>query len=211
MIVWTRRRSLGARDLVNEIKQMGGHASHVVARNCPPGAVPWGRGGGNKFMELTRLAAAKVPVPGHSLSKQPGWLARRFKHHEANDLLKGLTAGDYYVEYVPTVREFRVHIFDGRSVRVGMKQPRIPNPHPKFRSWRSGWHILYDSECQKYITKEVRSVAKQAVEALKYDFGAVDIGLRENGKAVVWEVNSAPGLEGNTIKTYAQCFIGKYT
>lgn len=161
-------------------------------------------------MELTRLAAAKVPVPGHSLSMQPGWLARKFQHHEANDLLKGLTRGDYYVEYVPTVREFRVHIFDGKSVRAGMKQPRIPNPHPKFRSWRSGWHILYDAECQKYLTKEAREVARRAVEALKYDFGAVDIGMRADGKVVVWEVNSAPGLEGNTIKTYARCFMEKY-
>jgi glutathione synthase/RimK-type ligase-like ATP-grasp enzyme len=42
--------------------------------------------------------------------------------------------------------------------------------------------------------------------ALGLDFGAVDIIQDDGGNFYVLEVNTAPGLEGQTIKSYAEGF-----
>ena len=47
-----------------------------------------------------------------------------------------------------------------------------------------------------------------AVAALGLDFGAVDVGVDEEGKAAVFEVNSAPSLQGTTLKSYANMIRG---
>lgn len=161
---------------------------------------------GGKYAELARLAAAGVTVPAHSRTRpvEQGWLARRNHHMEADDLLANLETGDYYVRYVPVSREFRVHVFNAASIRTGLKVPRLDNPHPRFRSWQAGWKLDYGAACQAVIRQVVRESAKAAVAALGYNFGAVDIGVQTDGAPVVFEVNSAPGLEGNTISVYAR-------
>ena len=49
--------------------------------------------------------------------------------------------------------------------------------------------------------------AIEAVKLLKLDFGAVDVGYRErDDKVFVFEVNTAPGIEGTTVDKYANAF-----
>ena len=208
MVLWTPRKSESARLLVECINSLGGTAKLVHGQR-PTGSIAWGRKV-NKYIELQRLAAAGVPVPAHSLVKQPGWYARRLRHHEANDLLAELTKGDYYVEPVATTHEFRIHIWDGKSIRAGIKVPRTEAPHLKFRSWSAGWKLDYGQECQRLMRQELRDVSAAAVKAVGYAYGAVDLAIREDKKLVVWEVNSAPGLEGRTVEVYARKFIETY-
>lgn len=221
--VWTGpRASSGARDLVNKIRDLGGEAQRVS--RWPTGAgliVCWGRSArgtngtilnarlvGNKYRELQRLAAAGIPVPPHSQTAMEGWLARRFGHHEANDLLAQLATGDYYTQFVPLVNEFRIHVFRGASIRAGIKQPRAGvEAHPRFRSYAGGWWINYGATAG-VLRERVRDTARRAVAALGYDFGAVDIGTQPDGAPIVLEVNSAPGLEGNTVHAYARHIMG---
>lgn len=76
----------------------------------------------------------------------------------------------------------------GKKVWVGEGEPQ---GLAKFvRSRRNGWHLEHKSE----PPKGVRTAAKTAVKALGYDFGAVDLLVREGGEVVVLEVNSAPAL-----------------
>jgi len=208
--IWCPRKMSGANALVEKLKELGHDAKRCVGGEIPDGALRWGRGGGNKFKELATLAAAGVPVPAHSLTKKADWLARRFHHREANDLLAGLTHGDYYVEYVETRHEHRIHVFNGESIRVAMKVPRIDNPHPKFRSWQAGWRFGVNPEYTRMLPPKARDYAVQAVKALGYEFGAVDIATTNAGKAIVWEVNSGPGIEGSTVDCYAKAVIKKY-
>ena len=158
----------------------------------------------NKYKELQILTKAGLNTVPSSLTPKEGWLARKFRHQEANDLRAHLVVGDYYVEYVPTIREFRVHIFNGNSIRVALKVPRTNNPDTKFRSWSGGWKFSYGHDAQSLITNHVRVAARKAVAVMGYDFGAVDIGMTADGKLVVFEVNSAPGLEGGTIRVYGE-------
>ena len=126
-----------------------------------------------------------------------------YHHHEANDLRSGLTTGDYYVEYRETEAEFRVHIWRGLSIRFGVKIPRLPHPHPKWRSWSSGWRLAYTLDAGGEDRAAIRKLAVRAVEALGLDFGAVDIGRDISDKLFVFEVNTAPGIEGGTLVAYA--------
>src|SRR5712664_2799775 len=59
----------------------------------------------NKYSQLVRLNEAGVPVPPHLIHPHQStvvypdtvrWLARLNNHQEANDLLAGVTHGDYY-------------------------------------------------------------------------------------------------------------------
>lgn len=209
------RKSTGAYLLVQELKRLGHQAQRIVGGPQPRGSLYWGKGGGNKFEELHKLAAAGVRVPLHVQSMAaatPGveWLARRFTHMEADDLTAELKVGDFYVGYVPTVREHRVHVFDGESIRVQTKVPRLDNPHPRFRSWANGWKLVAGAEYTAQVPRGAREMAKQAVAAMGYVFGAVDIGVREDGTPIVWEVNSQPGIEGGTVTQYANAVIRYY-
>lgn len=161
-------------------------------------------------MELERLANAGIPVPSHSRVVRPDWLARTTRHKEARDLLAGLTHGDYYVEYVPTTQEHRVHVVEGKVVRVQGKIPRVPDPHPRYRSWRSGWKLVATPATTETLPPQARDLAKAAVAALGYHFGAVDIGTKEDGSPIVFEVNSQPGIEGGTVTCYARAFIREF-
>lgn len=172
---------------------------------------------GDQAAAIERLIAAF----GATLPAEE-WLGRRNNHQGGSDLLRPPASPDYWVRKETLVREFRVHSFDGRSIRAGVKTIRdgmrtpmgdvIPthNPdhaphtdlaHPWIRSHEAGWRISYDGES---IADRHRLMAHLACQALGLTFGAVDIGQRADGSLMVLEVNRAPGLEGGTIDAYAE-------
>lgn len=220
--LWCTRNSSGARDLVNKINELGGQAerSGRDGKQPAPGSfvVNWGNLRPprvhlnqylmpNKLVELEMLAQGGARTPEFRLTRPgppPTWLPRTLHHHEAKDLLGELEHGDYYTKYVPCVAEGRVHVFQGQVIRVGTKVPRTPNPHPWVRSWDAGWKFSYDHG----LPEPARALGRRAVRALGYDFGAVDIGVDERGEPLVFEVNSAPGLEGHSLDVYAEALMG---
>lgn len=57
------------------------------------------------------------------------------------------------------------------------------------------------------VPDAVRKVAIEAFKITGLDFGALDIGYnKRNDVAVVFEVNTAPGIEGTTLKKYVEFF-----
>jgi hypothetical protein len=187
-------------------------------------------GGGvpNKYQTALRLAESGVPTVTvyHNGTKDPNkvytlshevWLPRKNDHVGGNDLITPTTNPDYWSAKKHFVNEYRVHSFminkKPVSVRAGKKALRegfTLNPEEVsatvalasswIRSFDAGWRIVYDNF---QTTKAMRLIAHQAIAALKLDFGAVDIGETSDGKLYVLEVNRAPGLEGNSITTYA--------
>lgn len=139
------------------------------------------------------------------------WLPRRNNHIGGNDLLdENLREADFYSKKENIVEEYRLHMFRGKSIRAGKKvqQATRPDgrtaPHAWIRSYDAGWIIRYDGFAS---TKDQRKLAAAALKALDLDFGAVDMGKKADGSLIVLEVNRAPGVEGNTITTYAQKII----
>lgn len=104
-------------------------------------------------------------------------------------------AATHFMEYIDAPREYRVHIFDGMSIRIS----------EKIFHGTDGNHKLYTTGKPQHPIKHVRKAAKQAVEALGLDFGAVDI-LANDDECWVLEVNAAPGLGGTLPRLYVENF-----
>lgn len=143
--------------------------------------------------QLSAPAAAAV---------QTVWLPRSFTHVGGTDLLQPPAQPDFYVKKETIVEEVRIHSFNGKSIRAGIKKPRAGvQPHAWIRSYDGGWTISYDGFESKKVHREL---AHAAVKALNLQFGAVDLGKKVDGTWIVLEVNRACGLEGGTTESYAR-------
>jgi hypothetical protein len=161
----------------------------------------------NKRDQLLRLAVEGVICPEVYDGPGVGRIGRSFKHQCASDLLHN-TGRDYYTQKLPFTHEVRIHIFQGLAIHSGLKVKRDDIAHEWIRSSASGWKLDYSKAGS--IKQSRRDLAKQAVAALDLDFGAVDIGIVQNGAAAVIEVNTAPGVEGSTIDAYVRHIIRVY-
>lgn len=162
------------------------------------------RGVNDAVTRLQRLQNALAqPVPVGRRVPAGDWVGRVNNHMGGTDLLTPPPTPDFFVKKLTLVKEYRIHSFDGKSIRAGSKQPRegFANPHAWVRSYAGGWSIKYDDFKSK---EKMRDLAASAVKALGLTFGAVDIGELADKSLVVLEVNRSPGLEGGTVNAYAR-------
>ena len=126
----------------------------------------------------------------------------------------GLVPAPLYVQYVKKQDEFRVHM--GRrgeeSIILAVHQKRRrhdePNPNWQIRNHANGFNYARDNVDDVPI---VREVAAKVFEASGLDFGAVDVIYNaHHNRDYVLEINTAPGLVGETIDTYRNFFLGAY-
>lgn len=181
----------------------------------------------NKLSQLTKLRLAGLNVP-HTWILNPEdfpkhvfpLLARKFKHFKGNDIiflrskrslykrLRRVKKRNFFVEYIDKKAEFRVHVLGDEVLNICQKVPseKTTIHHPHVWSSVKGWTLInYNGEYSKALAE----LGKKAVNALNYDFGAVDIGLNKNGKFYIFEVNSAPRLSKTRRKFYAKFFRQK--
>lgn len=104
-----------------------------------------------------------------------------------------------FTRYFRKQLEVRVHATRDKILAVAEKRKRLGQPGDYWvRSHSRGWIF---AEARAEFGKE-RVLATEAIKALGLDFGAVDIGIAPDGNSVVFEVNTAPGLEGRTLNAY---------
>lgn len=116
-----------------------------------------------------------------------------------------------YVQYKKKKHEYRIHLgwTEGRGiVQIDAQKKVIPagtEPlNTQVRNHGNGY--IYARE-NIVIPNSVMSVARQCFEELSLDFCAVDVIYNEYyDKAYVLEVNTAPGLEGQTVENYSRFF-----
>lgn len=114
-----------------------------------------------------------------------------------------------YVLYKKKAAEFRVHVFKDVVIDVTQKKVKegAENVNRQIRNHANGW--VY---CRENIDvpQDVFKQAVAAVTALGLDFGAVDvIWNHKEQQAYVLEVNSAPGLEGQTLTSYKEAILAE--
>lgn len=106
--------------------------------------------------------------------------------------------------------EYRVHVFKGEAIDIQQKRKSFGRSTTSsgIRNHTNGWVYTRDN-CNP--PSDLVNASIKAVELLGLDFGAVDIGhrLRDN-KFFVFEVNTAPGLEGTTLQRYANAIKNYY-
>lgn len=115
-----------------------------------------------------------------------------------------------YVKYIPKKEEYRVHL--GRvedSVKVIAIQRKAMKTGAETVNWKirnlaNGFVYVRQNVCPPAV---VIQAATRVFRHSFLDFGAVDVIWNEKaGKAYVLEINTAPGLEGQTVQDYANFF-----
>jgi glutathione synthase/RimK-type ligase-like ATP-grasp enzyme len=118
-------------------------------------------------------------------------------------------AAPLYTRYIKKTEEWRIHVFEGRVIARQQKLKR--NDFDGEVNWRIRNHdngFIYARE----VEEPHQDIVDQAVAAVAaipgLDFGAVDvIWNQQQGRAYVLEINTAPGLSGQTVTDYANAFL----
>ena len=117
-----------------------------------------------------------------------------------------------YTRYVKKTDEYRVHVWKGEVIDVQQKRRNKDVPDSEvnwqIRNHDNGFIYARDGvNCPKCVLDASRA----AIDTLGLDFGAVDLGYNVKGKAAtVYEVNTAPGLEGSTLDRYYNALLTTY-
>ncbi|QQK87974.1 putative ATP-grasp enzyme [Salmonella phage pSal-SNUABM-01] len=101
-------------------------------------------------------------------------------------------------------REFRIHVMKGKITYVQQKKRRdgyadMEEYSAVVRNYHTGW--IYATQMAQ-LNDEAKREALKAIEALGLDYGAVDVITRRD-EAWVLEVNTAPGMTGTNLTTFA--------
>lgn len=114
----------------------------------------------------------------------------------------------FYTCGIKVYNEYRIHIGKDQVIDItkkGVKNGHVASPTSAYiRSHQNGWIFMRNNI--KPAGDDMIQVAKDAVRALDLDFGAVDICRSRDRKVTVFEVNTAPGIEGTTLNRYIQFF-----
>lgn len=126
------------------------------------------------------------------------------------DSMDDIVPAPLYTKYLKKKDEYRVHV--GRKgetsiiISVQRKARRIgfDNPNWQIRNHANGF-VFVRNEVNP--PNSVLEVAQQALMRSGLEFGAVDVIWNEHAqKAWVLEINTAPGLEGQTVTDYGNYF-----
>jgi hypothetical protein len=168
-------------------------------------------------LSLMREAGVNVPDfdtdPG-ALVERAGYpiLGRRRQHARATDVVLCLQRRDwlygrrrdYYVAYVPTTREYRVHVVGDEVIRVQGKYLDVPRDAvAHVRNFTTGYRFRAPN---RRLRPGRLDMAVLAVKSLGLDFGAVDLLVGDDGQTYILEVNTAPSCSPRTAVAYANAF-----
>ncbi len=167
----------------------------------------------NKLRSLEILSEAGLNVPAWSedpeeLVEEYGFpiLGRKIRHARGSDIQLCLQKRDYrrrrdfYTVYIPTNREFRVHVVGQEAVRVQAKYLDFPEQKKAWiRNYESGYRFRNP---RLRLHSERLQAAILAVSALSLDFGAVDLIIGDDNSTYILEVNTAPSCSPLTGAAY---------
>lgn len=180
----------------------------------------------NKLSAFTTMAQSGVSIPDFTTDQSEArrWITDDHSIVVCRTVLNGHSGGGIvlasvpeevveaplYTRYVKKKHEYRVHVGHGIVFDIAQKRVRQGSEGNNFqvRNYDNGWVFTRDGVDH---FDAVHEQAVLAVAALGLDFGAVDIGYNTHtGVATVYEVNTAPGLEGTTLSRYVSMIQDNY-
>lgn len=175
----------------------------------------------DKLLTLKQLSLSGVSVPEWTTDRQiaSGWLTEghtvvcRGKLNGSSgegitlvsDPLCELPDVPLYTKYTKKKDEYRVHVFDGKVIDVQrkMRKSDVPDNEVDWKIRNLAGGFIFGREGVD-PSDTVLEESCRAVTSLGLLFGAVDIGEHPETGARVYEVNTAPGLEGSTVDSYVK-------
>lgn len=157
-----------------------------------------------KFEAFLLLEKAEVSVP--EFQTLNNWIVRSNRHAQGRDILRHGEA--FLVKAIDKKKEVRFDVRrradDSFSVfRLHVKTPLDPDAFVWNRG-NTAWHSYGPRDMVAQLgDRQPIELAKQALAALDYDFGAVDLVQGQDDKWFVLEVNSAPNLKEVGAAKYA--------
>jgi glutathione synthase/RimK-type ligase-like ATP-grasp enzyme len=175
----------------------------------------------NKLRAFQRFKETEVPTPLWTTSKDKAkeWIddgkivfcRTKLSSMEGRGIVVAtkpseLVDAPLYTRLFTKDREYRVHVFKGAVIDYVQKKLKtgateIAGRNKYVRNTANGWIFAREGVT---VSDTAKSVAIAACKSLGLDFGAVDLATSPAGKVVVFEVNTAPGIEGTTITKYAE-------
>lgn len=175
-------------------------------------------------LHFFRAVGDRIPVPewteSHDTALQ--WIAEGhtvcartvLNGHSANGLvlMSNSNPDDFvraplYTKYIPKTDEYRVHVVRDRVIDVQRKALRTGYAEENEVNWKvrnlaNGFIYARNGVAPP---QSVLDASVLTIREIGLDFGAVDVIFNEKrNQAYVLEVNSAPGLEGQTVINYAE-------
>lgn len=182
----------------------------------------WGYGI-NKIAQYTKFAANDVPSMEFTTDVEraiadfgfpflcrsaTGFGGRGITVADSQDQI---VRADMYVKYQKKTREFRVHYACGHmkifEKKMRAREARDENFDARIRNHENGWVFCKYEEVSFEETNQITCLTKQAVDVLGYVFAGVDIGYHPSRGFFVFEVNSQPGCNENTVQWYADSIL----
>lgn len=175
----------------------------------------------DKTDALPLMRIYQVPVPEHTVTHDValGWLNEGSKvvcrtitnGHSGRGIVvvkpgQELIHAPLYTKYFTKAEEYRVHVCNGIAFDWSQKKLRngardVEGHSPYIRNHANGWIF---ARCDVNPPNSVLNASIRAVSIMGLHFGAVDVAINEDGEVVVFEVNTAPGLEGTTLQKYIE-------
>jgi len=178
---------------------------------------------GNKLLCFKDLQRAGISIPRFTESWEEAlnWNVAIIARHKlrghsgdgAEYIHNPTDGGDWihaplFVEYKKKATEYRVHVFRGQVIDIQEKKKRreVDNDEVdyKIRNKYTGWVYCRDIDAPP---PSVSDDSILAISSCGLDFGAVDvIWNNHEQRAYILEINTAPGLEGQTLTNYVEAF-----
>jgi glutathione synthase/RimK-type ligase-like ATP-grasp enzyme len=116
-----------------------------------------------------------------------------------------LVDAELYVRYVAKQSEWRCHFVGKTIIDTQRKAKRLDAEVEEWRIRNLDNGFIYARDASP--PANVRAVAEKVVEVTSLDFGAIDLIYNaQSNRAYCLEINSAPGLQGQTVVNYANAF-----
>lgn len=176
--------------------------------------------GFDKLEQFAKFKAANVSAPGFVLSASDvnNLASRQVVARTLTNASEGRgivifdkgtepPRAPLYTEYIPKKKEFRAHVWAGKVIDVVEKRKRrgVEDRNTQVRNTANGYVFCRDNVI---VPGDLPALAVSAVQALGRSYGAVDIIWNEKqNKSYVLEVNSRPGMQGTTVKKYAEAIL----
>lgn len=122
-----------------------------------------------------------------------------------------------YTQYVKKKYEYRVHMFRGLPNHTIWQQKKAlrnaENVNYQIRNHDNGWVFTRrDLIIPDIVRSRMEEFRTQFFERCSVDFAAVDVIYNDHtNRTYVLEANTAPGLEGQTVKDYTNAFVAMHT